>query len=114
MKFIFTFLVLLFFAFPLYAQEKFTVYFDSNKFELTPKETAKLNTWIAENKSSKIVSIYGFTDEDGTNGFNDTLAQKRVNFIYKASSKPNYTTFKDLKDNSYILSTIGLKGVYIN
>ena len=27
--------------------------------------------------------IHGFTDEDGTSGFNDTLAQKRVNFIFQ-------------------------------
>ena len=65
-----------------HAQEKFTFYFDSNKFELDTKENTKLNTWISENKNNKIVAIHGFTDEDGTNGFNDTLAQKRVNCIF--------------------------------
>lgn len=65
-----------------HAQEQFTLYFDSNKFELNAKENANLSTWIAENKNNKIVAIHGFTDEDGTNGFNDTLAQKRVNFIF--------------------------------
>jgi outer membrane protein OmpA-like peptidoglycan-associated protein len=64
------------------AQLQFAVYFDSNKFDLTSKENIKLNTWIAENKNNKIVAIHGFTDEDGTTGFNDTLAQKRVNFIF--------------------------------
>ena len=58
------------------------LFFDSNKFDLNAKEQARLNTWIAENKNNKIVAIHGFTDEDGTNGFNDTLAQKRVNFIF--------------------------------
>jgi outer membrane protein OmpA-like peptidoglycan-associated protein len=67
-----------------YCQEKFTLYFESNKFELNPKEDAKLNTWISENKNNKIVAIHGFTDEDGTNGFNDTLAQKRVRFIFNS------------------------------
>ena len=71
-----------FFSLLTHAQQKFTVYFDSNKFELIPKESAKLNAWISENKNNKIVAIHGFTDEDGTNSFNDTLAQKRVNFIY--------------------------------
>lgn len=71
-----------FFSLLAQAQQKFTVYFDSNKFELVPKENAKLDAWISENRNNKIVAIHGFTDEDGTNSFNDTLAQKRVNFVY--------------------------------
>lgn len=64
------------------AQEQFSIYFDSNKFELTPKEKNNLNQWIAANPSIKIVGIHGFTDEDGSNGFNDTLAKNRIAFIY--------------------------------
>lgn len=63
------------------AQEKFAVFFDSNKFDLTKIENAKLQNWIVANKDVKIVAINGYTDEDGTSGFNDTLANKRVNFI---------------------------------
>lgn len=63
------------------AQESFSVYFDSNKFSTSKKEDARLNDWIAANKESKIVAVNGYTDEDGTNGFNDTLAKKRVDFI---------------------------------
>lgn len=66
------------------AQEKFILYFESNKFELNPKENTKLTSWIKENKSNKIVAIHGFTDEDGTNAFNDTLAQKRVGCIFNS------------------------------
>ena len=73
---------LLFFIFNCQAQVAFNLFFESNKYELNPKENAKLAKWITENKNNKIVAIHGFTDEDGTNGFNDTLAQKRVNFIY--------------------------------
>jgi outer membrane protein OmpA-like peptidoglycan-associated protein len=65
-----------------HAQEQFTLYFESNKFDLNLIENTKLNDWIAENKNNKIVAIHGFTDEDGTTGFNDTLAQKRVHFIF--------------------------------
>ena len=65
------------------AQEQFSLYFDSNKFELTKKETNKLNQWILANNNHKIVAIHGFTDEDGTSGFNDTLAQKRVDFVFQ-------------------------------
>lgn len=82
------------------AQEKFTVYFESNKFELNTKETTKLNTWIAENKSNKIVAIHGFTDEDGTNGFNDTLAQKRVSYIYN-TVRTQVKTREDFKTRSF-------------
>jgi len=67
-----------------YAQEQFALFFDSNKFELNTKETSKLNDWISQNKNNKIVAIHGFTDEDGSNGFNDTLAQLRVETIYNA------------------------------
>ena len=66
-----------------FAQEQFSVYFDSNKFEVTAKEKETLNQWILENCKSKIVAINGFTDEDGTTTSNDTLAQKRVDFILK-------------------------------
>jgi outer membrane protein OmpA-like peptidoglycan-associated protein len=65
------------------AQEQFSLYFDSNKFELTKKETNKLHQWILANNNHKIVAIHGFTDEDGTSGFNDTLAQKRVDFVFQ-------------------------------
>ncbi len=64
------------------AQEKFVVYFDNNKYDLNKVEQTKFDKWIAENKTSKILSITGSTDEVGSNGFNDTLSQKRVNTIY--------------------------------
>lgn len=65
-----------------FAQEQVSLYFDSNQFELTKKEENRLNQWLLANSNNKIVAIHGFTDEDGTNGFNDTLAQKRVDFIF--------------------------------
>lgn len=84
----------------IYSQEKFTLYFDSKKFELNPKETTRLNTWIAENKNNKIVAIHGFTDEDGTTGFNDTLAQRRVGFIFN-SIKDKIRIREDFKTRSF-------------
>ncbi len=64
------------------AQEKFIVYFDNNKHDLNKVEQAKFDKWILENKTSKILSITGSTDEVGSTGYNDTLSQKRVNTIY--------------------------------
>jgi outer membrane protein OmpA-like peptidoglycan-associated protein len=65
------------------AQEQFSLYFDSNKFELSMPENKELQTWIKQNTTSKILSINGFTDEDGTNKSNDSLAQKRVENIFQ-------------------------------
>lgn len=75
-------IVWLFTCYTLSAQEQFSVFFDSNKADLTPAESTRLNGWIAANPDVKILAIHGFTDEDGTSGFNDTLASKRVSSIY--------------------------------
>ncbi len=64
------------------AQEQFAVFFDSNKFDLTKSENIKLQNWILANKEVKIIAINGYTDEDGSTSFNDTLAKKRVDFIF--------------------------------
>lgn len=66
-----------------FAQEKFSVYFDSNKQTLNVTEYESLLNWMMKNKESKILSMHGFTDEDGTNQYNDTLASKRVESILK-------------------------------
>ena len=65
-----------------FSQEQVSLYFDSNKFVLTKKEENRLNQWLLANSNNKIVAIHGFTDEVGTTGFIDTLAQKRVDFIF--------------------------------
>jgi outer membrane protein OmpA-like peptidoglycan-associated protein len=100
MKTYFSFFFFLISIVTCYAQEKFTLYFESNKFELNTKENTKLSTWISENKNNKIVAIHGFTDEDGTNGFNDTLAQKRVNCIYN-TVKNQIKIREDFKTRSF-------------
>ncbi len=74
------------FAIGISAQEKFSVFFDSNKSELKKTESDKLQNWMAANKDVKIVAINGYTDEDGTTGFNDTLAQKRVTTVFKLTN----------------------------
>jgi outer membrane protein OmpA-like peptidoglycan-associated protein len=66
-----------------HSQEQFSVLFDSNKYELTKSENKILLEWIAINKTSKVVGAYGFCDEDGSTEYNDTLASKRVDFIFK-------------------------------
>lgn len=82
------------------AQEAFSVYFDSNKHELKKQENDNLQNFINANKDIKIVAINGYTDEDGTSGFNDTLAQKRVDFIY-GLVKGKLKIRDDFKTRSY-------------
>lgn len=65
------------------AQEQFSVYFDTNKHDLKPVENDRLVKWMADNPEVKIVAINGYTDEDGTAGHNDSLAQRRVNAIHE-------------------------------
>ena len=76
------------------------VYFESNKHETTKIENKKLQDWIHVNKEVKIVAINGYTDEDGTSGFNDTLAKKRVNFIFN-QVKDKIKIREDFKTRSF-------------
>lgn len=82
------------------AQEQFSVFFDSNKFEATKVEIKKLQDWMASNRDVKIVAINGYTDEDGSNGFNDTLASKRVNFVFN-QVKDKIKIREDFKTRSF-------------
>ena len=82
MKF-FIVLFITFFSLNSTAQEQFVVYFNSDKYELTKAENKKLNDWMTQHTKDKIVAINGYTDEDGSNGYNDTLAKKRVNHVFE-------------------------------
>ncbi len=84
----------------IHAQERFSVFFESNKCELNTQQTERFNQWILNNTNAKIVAIDGFTDEDGSIGFNDTLAKKRVDFIYNFVSN-KVKIRDDFKSRSY-------------
>jgi outer membrane protein OmpA-like peptidoglycan-associated protein len=79
------FLITLLFSFVVssaFAQEQVSFFFDSNKFVLNKTELLKLNQWMSVNKDSKVVGVFGFCDEEGTVGYNDTLAKKRIDNIF--------------------------------
>ncbi|OYQ32236.1 cell envelope biogenesis protein OmpA [Flavobacterium cyanobacteriorum] len=99
MKNLYFYIILLVTA-TLSAQEQFSVYFDSNKHELKKSEQNRLEAWIAANKTSKVLAINGYTDEDGTVGLNDTLAQRRVSYVY-ATLKGRVKTREDFKARSF-------------
>ncbi|NDI98073.1 OmpA family protein [Flavobacterium sp. LaA7.5] len=92
--------VLLLFPILTTAQEQFSVYFDTNKHELTKAETDRLYTWMKANARSKILAINGYTDEDGSTGLNDTLAQRRVSYVF-GIIKGNVPTREDFKTRSF-------------
>ena len=99
MKFIYP-LFFLFFTNAIFSQEQFSVFFNSDKFDLTANEKNNLNQWIEDNRSAKIVGIYGFTDEDGSSGYNDTLAKNRINSIYNIL-KDKIKIREDFKTRSF-------------
>ncbi|WP_395047267.1 OmpA family protein, partial [Flavobacterium sp.] len=82
------------------AQEQFSVYFDSNKYELSASENNELQTWISQNSTSKVLAINGYTDEDGTNQYNDSLALKRVEKVYQ-NIKDKVKIREDFKTRSF-------------
>jgi outer membrane protein OmpA-like peptidoglycan-associated protein len=82
------------------AQEQFSVFFETNKFELNKTEKKKLQDWILLNPKVKIVAINGYTDEVGTFISNDTLAKRRVNFVFN-SIKSKIKIREDFKTRSF-------------
>ena len=99
MKFVFVFVFCFNVTFT-FAQQQFSVYFDSNKSGLTISEAVKLKSWTESHPDIKVVAINGYTDEDGTSGFNDTLAQKRVSQVY-ALIKDKVKIRDDFKTRSF-------------
>ena len=75
-------LIIFLFVSKVSAQEQFSLFFASDKFELQTTELSRLNKWVSDNKEVKIIGVYGFCDEDGSAGYNDTLASKRINFVF--------------------------------
>jgi len=100
MKNLFKFLLIFLFPLTLAAQEQFSVYFDSNKHELKKGEKDRLDAWMLNNKESKILAINGYTDEDGTTGLNDTLAQRRVSTVFDIL-KGKVATREDFRIRSF-------------
>jgi outer membrane protein OmpA-like peptidoglycan-associated protein len=92
--------ILFFFITNTFAQEQFAVYFNSDKFELTKAENKKLTDWMILHTKDKIVAINGYTDEDGSSSYNDTLAKKRVNNVFEIV-KEKVPFREDFKSRSY-------------
>jgi len=90
-------LFLFLFSVGLSAQEKLNIYFDFDKYDLNEVATKKINTWIAEGKNYEVTKLYGFCDWKGTNSYNDTLALKRVNEVYRYLKESDIKVTKDIE-----------------
>lgn len=90
---IFLYILLILFSIQMQAQEQFSVFFASDKHELTKSELIRLQNFVDQHQRSKIVGVYGFCDEDGSVGYNDTLAKKRIQFV--ESKIGNKIKFRD-------------------
>ena len=81
MKFLFA-LLFSFVVSCVFAQEQVSFFFESNKFVLQKNELSKLNQWLTVNKEVKVVGVYGYCDEEGSIGYNDTLAKNRIDYVF--------------------------------
>lgn len=78
-------LIILLFCQILVAQKEFTheVYFETGKFEVPSTEQNRLLQFLSKIESIDIskISIYGFTDDRGSDSYNQKLSQERANSI---------------------------------
>jgi outer membrane protein OmpA-like peptidoglycan-associated protein len=81
MKFLFA-LLFSFVVSCVFAQEQVSFFFESNKFVLQKNELSKLNQWLIANKEVKVIGVYGYCDEEGSVGYNDTLAKNRIDYVF--------------------------------
>lgn len=99
MKFL-TSLLFCFMVSCVFSQEQVSFYFDSNKFILKKDELLKLNQWLGQNKEVKVIGVYGFCDEEGSIGYNDTLAKKRIDYVFN-TIKGKVKIREDFKTRSF-------------
>jgi len=66
-----------------HGQEQFTVYFDFNIDEVDDTSEKSLSAWMANNKTSQVLSVYGYTDSVGNADYNAKLSGKRAAHVYE-------------------------------
>ena len=68
------------------------VYFDTDKFEIAPTEHDRLLVFLANIEKMDIekISIYGFTDDRGSDTYNMVLSQNRANTIKEIFSNNEF------------------------
>lgn len=64
-----------------YAQEQYTVYFDTGMDSLTKLSAIEFKSWIEWHKRNKITKIHGYADNVGKTGANSDLSARRANTV---------------------------------
>ncbi|WP_438966643.1 OmpA family protein [Flavobacterium sp.] len=80
------FLFWLLFSLTALSQSKFTVYFDTDSYQLNQEELVKLDAFLNE-KSMKITKVIGYCDSRASNSHNDSLSLNRANFVKNVIEK---------------------------
>ena len=84
------------------AQDKLTVFFDFDKYDLNEAAITQLKDWMIANPKTEVSKIYGFCDWKGTNDYNDSLSMKRVKSVF------NYLQQRNVKvTNGYEIRGFG-------
>lgn len=63
-----------------FGQSKFTVYFETDSYQLQLSELNRLDAFLKK-KDLKFTKLIGYCDYRASNGYNDTLALNRANFV---------------------------------
>ena len=69
-----------------FGQNKFTVYFDTDSYQLQLSELNRLDIFL-KNKDLKFYKLISYCDYRATNGYNDTLALNRAKFVSQIIEK---------------------------
>lgn len=80
MRFVF---LMLFVTASLYSQERFTVYFDTDKYVLNEKQDSILKGFAQKN-NIKVHKVSGFCDYRASNAYNYQLGLNRANYVVNA------------------------------
>eukprot|EP00388_Colpodella_angusta_P009781 GDKJ01025826.1.p1 GENE.GDKJ01025826.1~~GDKJ01025826.1.p1 ORF type:complete len:328 (+),score=24.50 GDKJ01025826.1:346-1329(+) len=70
-----------------FSQNKFEVFFDFNQDIANEASQAKINQWIAENKTAEITKVLGYCDSVDSNDYNKQLAMRRIHSMLEIFKK---------------------------
>lgn len=75
---------------------RYTVYFDSDKSEISKVQRELLENWINGNLTSELRSLqlFGHTDSDGYDDYNDLLSEKRCRMVVNELERLDFPSSK--------------------
>ncbi len=85
-------------------QSSFTVHFDFDKYVITSKSAAQIDSFVAviESKSTTVsVELYGHCDSVGSNDYNDALSQRRIDAVKKYLEEKGYQSSIVVKEKGF-------------